>query len=391
MLNNNLKEVERTHSVITLQRMFKMMDANKLRVDNKYQRAFGAWDSKMVSDIIHSVLMDYNIGSAFLAKWTESDHAEFIDFQQRAYNMRKFVNGDFKVNTIKSGHIIEEFATLFKEERPYIHHKYTSGKRITLSFKDLPETLQDKFNDYTVQVTYITDPTDEYLVTQFIKTQQGKPLTYSEIVHAIRSTFKDRVKEITTDEKFVNLLSGCLTKKDDLEKDVTFAMLDILKVVNGHGTLNTPSKTVTWLTNKHQNKSTRKIDNAIRVFNDFKNNLPNDYEFSGGKTEMKLLLILIYFTFDKCHTKKGFNIYTYLDMVTKIATASGYIYTNMTNGNEISHTTMEDKLVELGLFDYYYDNQEGFTEFSKLRAKSHGIEVVEKAVKRLTPIINDLI
>ena len=150
----------------------KMVMNNSLIFDNAIQRGY-VWDKNRQSLLIDSILRNYPIPPFYTIKdgrtvtTPKGDVAVFdaLDGKQRCLTITKFKNDEFALCNLSD--------TIMDED----------GNEIDLNgltYSELPDSLKDAFDSYSLTVHYFTDITEEEVVEIMSRLNNGKALTAAE-------------------------------------------------------------------------------------------------------------------------------------------------------------------------------------------------------------------
>lgn len=129
------------------------------------QRESGQWSKADQSMLIDSVLRDYDIPTVLLSRNLNDDVAYVLDGVQRITTLYNFVNNGFKLS---------------RDIKPYTYRRNGEMVDEVLAgkfFKGLSKPVQDKITDYTLNVRYMLNATEEEINEQMFRSNICKPLT----------------------------------------------------------------------------------------------------------------------------------------------------------------------------------------------------------------------
>jgi Protein of unknown function DUF262 len=135
------------------------------------------WDRPKKQALIDSILRGWKIPKFYFVK-TSADQYQVEDGQQRLTAIFEFCSNELPLTS--------QSAKLF-------------GGAL---YRDLPQDISDKFDDFEIDYDVIEDATDEELKDFFQRLQAGLPLTSSERLNAIHSKLRDYCRTISKQHPF---------------------------------------------------------------------------------------------------------------------------------------------------------------------------------------------
>jgi predicted SnoaL-like aldol condensation-catalyzing enzyme len=150
----------------------KMVVNDSLVFDNAIQRGY-VWDKNRQSLLIDSILRGYPTPPFYTVKdgrtvaTPKGNVAVFdaLDGKQRCTTITRFKNNEFALCGL---------------EKPIIDDEGNEIDLNGLTYDDLPDSLRDDFDSYSLTVYYFTDATNEEIVEIMTRLNNGKPLTAAE-------------------------------------------------------------------------------------------------------------------------------------------------------------------------------------------------------------------
>ena len=126
------------------------------------------WNVDKKRILIDSILRGWKLPKFYFLKTHESpDEFDVVDGQQRLSAIIAFFDNNLTLS--------ESSASTF------------GG----LTYKDLPDSVSDRFDDYEIEYDEITNTTDEDITEFFQRLQAGLPLNSSERLNAVHSQLRD--------------------------------------------------------------------------------------------------------------------------------------------------------------------------------------------------------
>ena len=156
------------------------MTANRRALDKIYKRRDRyeipdwqreqVWSKGQKQKLIDSILRGWRLPKFYLVLTNSNPHEfEVVDGQQRLLAIWEFFDNELSLSTDSDS--------------------LTGGARL---YRDLPDQLSDRFDDYEIDYDQIEDASDEEDLKEFFqRLQQGLPLTSSEKLNSIHSKLRD--------------------------------------------------------------------------------------------------------------------------------------------------------------------------------------------------------
>jgi hypothetical protein len=149
------------------------------RIDTNpdFQRP-AVWSSAQKQLLIDSMLREYDVPKMYWRKVGEKpDRYDVVDGQQRLRAIWSFVDGEF--NLPKNADPIDDMAI--------------AG----CSYQNLPDELQIRFDQYTLDVVVLEDTDEDEVREMFLRLQNGTSLKAQEKRNAIPGRMRDFVRSLT--------------------------------------------------------------------------------------------------------------------------------------------------------------------------------------------------
>ena len=205
-----LKKANIQWSVKTLTKMVK---TNKISFDNAVQRGH-CWDKDRKSLLIHSILAGYPIPAFFAAKSQDDKGSavyDMLDGKQRSNALVSFLSDDFALTSV-----------------PQVEYEDDEGNAVCIdvngmSFKELPECLQDAISDYSLTVYYFDGITEDEISELFWRLNNGKPLTAIELTR-VKTKSKAAIQALAKHELFSTMLTESALSKFAQEEIILKAL-----------------------------------------------------------------------------------------------------------------------------------------------------------------------
>lgn len=173
---------------LSIASIMKKIDNRTIRFDHPLQRASEQWSPAMKGNLISDILQGNPIPPLVFAEQIVNGLAMIwdLDGKQRCTNAHSFVNGNYKISkNIRRWNIIYQ-AQIIDEGNPVLDDNGfpTSEKREFdirgKRFADLPEELQDKFNEYNFEIVQYLNCSSEDIAYHIARYNEGKPMSASQ-------------------------------------------------------------------------------------------------------------------------------------------------------------------------------------------------------------------
>lgn len=173
---------------LSIASIMKKIDNRTIRFDHPLQRASEQWSPAMKGNLISDILQGNPIPPLVFAEQIVNGLALIwdLDGKQRCTNAHSFVNGNYKISkNIRRWNIVYQ-AQIIDEGKPVLDDNGfpTSVKREFdirgKRFADLPEELQDKFNEYNFEIVQYLNCSSEDIAYHIARYNEGKPMSASQ-------------------------------------------------------------------------------------------------------------------------------------------------------------------------------------------------------------------
>ena len=171
-----------------------------------YQRGY-IWSSDFKDKLLYSIIKCYPIGNISLRVRTEKNQKgamqEVVDGQQRLTTIYKFIENEYVIQSEISKdiirYIIEYMGEDTDEKLSKLKRKLNNKGKVSISFKQLPQAIQDNILAYNISITNITNASDDEIAEYFRYLQNQERLRAGELLNSIPDT------EL---EKYLNLIQN---------------------------------------------------------------------------------------------------------------------------------------------------------------------------------------
>lgn len=175
----------------TIKTLVKEIEKENVTFDNAVQRTL-VWKKEQKALLIDSILRGYPIPQMYANRDTETGIFDMLDGKQRSNAIASFIQDEFELT--------ENIDPVENE----------NGVEIPLAerkFSDLPEDLQDRIFDYTVDIIVYDNLTDDEIAELFMRINNGKPLSAIELTRVKAKSLKI-IQNIGTHEIFNHALTA---------------------------------------------------------------------------------------------------------------------------------------------------------------------------------------
>lgn len=172
----------------------------------KFQRGY-IWSTDFKDKLLYSIIKSYPIGNVSLRVRTEKNDKgamfEVVDGQQRLTTIYKFIENEYVIQSDVSRSIIEYIIEYVGEDSDIrllkLKKKLHNKEKILLSFKHLPQVIQDNILAYNISITNITNASDEEITEYFRYLQNQERLRAGEIINSVPDTELDKYLKMIND------------------------------------------------------------------------------------------------------------------------------------------------------------------------------------------------
>lgn len=181
----------------------------------QYQRGY-IWSSDFKDKLLYSIIKSYPIGNVSLRVRSEKNDKgamqEVVDGQQRLTTIYKFIENEYVIQSDISKDIIEYIAEYMGDEDDdklnRLKRRINNRGKIAISFKQLPEAIQDNILAYNISITNITNASDIEITEYFRYLQNQERLRAGELLNSIPDTELEKyLKQIEHKEALLSKLS----------------------------------------------------------------------------------------------------------------------------------------------------------------------------------------
>jgi len=192
---------------LSIASIIKKIDNYTIRFDHPLQRESEQWSPAMKGNLISDILQGNPIPALVFAEQIMNGLAIIwdLDGKQRCTNAHSFVKGGYKISKNIRRWNIEYQAQIKNEDgSPKLDDKrFPISERREFDirgkkFTDLPEELQDKFNEYNFEIVQYLNCSSEDIAYHIARYNEGKPMTASQKgITRLGEEFASMVKSIS--------------------------------------------------------------------------------------------------------------------------------------------------------------------------------------------------
>ena len=219
-----------------------------------FQRKEDQWSRRQKSLLIDSLLKGYIVDPI---KAKQEDNVRYIfDGIQRSTSIAEF---------------IEDKYALYKKIKPIVidDNLYEIGGK---KFSELDQILQDRINNFEIDIYIVTDATDEEIQEMFLYQNNGKPLSNTQKRGAIESReLSEAISSVASHPFFEKVLSPVQLKRD-VQKDLAREALMLLNSNEEHDFANFTARSIDtftiWQNENFNEKSCEPIVDTLDVLDE---------------------------------------------------------------------------------------------------------------------------
>ena len=173
MTHSMEKSKQKSYSVDSI---IKKMKRETIRFDHPTQRNSGQWNPKMKGNLISDILQENPIPALVFAEQIKDDIVTIwdLDGKQRCTNVFDFANDGYRISkNIKRWMMTYQTKTSVNGVTRIEKRAFDIRGKL---FSELPEELQERFLDYTFEVTQYLNCSDEDIEYHIGRYNEGKPM-----------------------------------------------------------------------------------------------------------------------------------------------------------------------------------------------------------------------
>ena len=166
--------------------------------------------------LLYSIIKCYPIGNISLRVRTEKNQKgamqEVVDGQQRLTTVYKFIENEYVIQSEISKDIIRYIVEYMDgdsdEKLLKLKRKLGNKGKVSISFRQLPQAIQDNILAYNISITNITNASDDEITEYFRYLQNQERLRAGELLNSIPDTELEKYLRLIKDkEKLLSKLS----------------------------------------------------------------------------------------------------------------------------------------------------------------------------------------
>ena len=187
--------------------IIKKIDNYTVRFDHPLQRSSEQWDRKMKSNLVSDILQGNPLPEIILAEQVINNLSIVwdIDGKQRCTNVHDFKYDGFKISkNVTRGIITYQAIMRDDNDNPILDEKgFPTSERRSFDirnkkYSELPEELQDRFNDYDFKIVKYLNCSSEDIAYHIERYNSGRPMNVSQRgVTKLGEKFAEMIKEIS--------------------------------------------------------------------------------------------------------------------------------------------------------------------------------------------------
>lgn len=206
----------------SLDQYLKLMQNETIRTDQECQRLSGQWNSNMVNELISTVLTGNYIPPVILGEETVNGITKqwIIDGLQRSSSLSLFKYGNKRITKNVDEFIVtyqrkvmDENGNPKRDDRGEIIWESLNFDIRNKTYDQLPEELQDKFNEYQIE-TVIHQDCDTMDISKLVKKFNNHvAMNTNQRAFTYIENFATEIRKITQNRFFLDLYSGSARDK----------------------------------------------------------------------------------------------------------------------------------------------------------------------------------
>ena len=205
----------------SLDQYLKLMKAETIRTDQECQRLSGQWNHNMVNELIFTVLTDDYIPPIILGEEITNNIVKqwIIDGLQRSSSLSLFKYGGTRITqnidepmVTYQRKVLDENGNVKRDTDNEIMWESVQCDIRNKTYEQLPEELQDRFDQYQIEVVIHQD-CDTIDISKLVrKFNNHKPMNSYQKAFTFLENFATDVRRMTENRFFLDVYSG--SKKD---------------------------------------------------------------------------------------------------------------------------------------------------------------------------------
>lgn len=148
-------------TVYIMSTCLKNIEEHKLSINNQFHKSTKQWSEEMKGNLIVTIFNGYLFPSIVVAETIDNSYYKYvIDGTQRLLACLDFKNNKFKIDENLKRSIIK-YQKVNKDKNGNITYKIIEFDLRGKFYKDLPEELQDEFDNYNIHIDLYSKCSDE--------------------------------------------------------------------------------------------------------------------------------------------------------------------------------------------------------------------------------------
>lgn len=257
--------------------------SGKIHLDFPNQRPEGQWTREAQSLLIHTIIQDQIVPELFIVKQAAGQIAPktVIDGKQRVSTIYQYYNDGFKLHkktpavTVVAPHI-DANGNFVKNEYGNVEYVEQTFNIAGKKFSQLEKILQELFMDYEFSVRMISDATEDEIVEQMYKLNNGKALTATQrAITRLSVTLAAEIERIAKNDFFEERI--CFNASQIKNSEGMRIVLQSLILLTGKSYKNMTNADLSRLAQEFNNDwSQAQLDQLNELFLMLNNLLPDN-------------------------------------------------------------------------------------------------------------------
>ncbi|MCI8397091.1 MAG: DUF262 domain-containing protein [Clostridia bacterium] len=279
------------------------MEFRGLDLRPRYQRNY-IWKNDFKDKLIYSIIKGYPIGNIIVRKLKVPNEkgamSEIVDGQQRLTTIYEFIEGRYTVHSEISKDIIEAIKDFHgdrtNDELEKLKKRLNNKGKISIKFSELPPVTKEKFENFNISVTQISEADDSDITEYFTFLQNQERLRAGEILNSLADSKMDKyLHKIETPEEFCNIIGF-----DNIRKEFDKIFYNIIGLLDNKISFGVPdsiiNKYVTTIDtlDEGEEKAERVISQTNKIIEEYKDTKIVEHT---KKRFVKFLMLLMGFGF----------------------------------------------------------------------------------------------
>lgn len=200
-----------------LDQYLKLMQKEVIRSDQECQRLAGQWNSNMVNELIYTVLTDGYIPPVILGEETknEIERRWIIDGLQRSTSLSLFRYGNTRITKNLDEYLVtyqrkvlDESGNVKRDSQGEIVWESVQYDIRNKTYAQLPEELQDRFNEYQIE-TAIHQDCDMMEISKLVRRfNNHRAMNTNQRAFTYLDNFASDLRRVTENRFFLDIFSG---------------------------------------------------------------------------------------------------------------------------------------------------------------------------------------